>query len=69
VYKLEYDTADTITVWSSYGSFLNNDSAAKHISADGAGELTLSVRVPNDSGAIGDSGEYSTLTLTVCWKS
>ena len=70
VYKLEYDTADTITVWSTYGSLLNNDSAVKHISADGAGELTLSVTVSNDSGAIGDSGEYSAaLTLTACWKS
>jgi len=70
VYKLEYDTADTITVWSNYGSLLSNDSAVKHISADGAGELTLSVRVPNDTSAIGDSGEHSAaLTLTVCWKS
>jgi len=70
VYKLEYDTADTITVWSTYGSLLSNDSAVKHISADGAGELTLSVTASNDSRAIGDSGEHSaTLTLTACWKS
>ena len=81
VYKLEYDTADTITVWSSYGSLLSNDSAVKHISGDGAGfpfhgflrngatEVTLSLRASNDSRALGDSGEYSaTLTLTVCWK-
>ncbi len=69
VYKLEYDTADTITAWSSYSSLLNNNSAAKHISADGAAELTLSFTASNDSGAIGDSGEHSTLTLTACWKS
>lgn len=70
VYKLEYDTADTITVWSCYGSLLSNDSAVKHISADGAGEVALSVTVSNDSGAIGDSGKHSAaLTLTACWKS
>lgn len=70
VYKLEYDTADTITVWSTYGSLLSNDSAVKHISADAAAELTLSVTVSNNNIAIGDSGEHSaTLTLTACWKS
>lgn len=70
VYKLEYDTADTITVWSSYGSLLSNDSAVKHISADGAAELTLSFTVSSDTKAIGDSGEHSAaLTLTACWKS
>jgi len=70
VYMLEYDTADTITVWSTYDSLLSNDSAVKHISADGAAEVTISVTVSNDSGAIGDSGEHSAaLTLTACWKS
>ena len=70
VYELEYDTADTITVWSSYGSLLSNDSAVKHISADGAAEAALSFTASNDSGAIGDSGEHSAaLTLTACWKS
>jgi hypothetical protein len=69
-YKLEYDTSGTITAWSSYDSFLGNDSTVKHISCDGTIEVTLSVRVSNGSKTLEDSDEYSaTQTLTVCWKS
>ena len=69
-YMLEYHTGGTTTAWSNYGSFLNNDSTVKHISGDGATEVTLSITASNDSRALGDSGAFSaTLTLTVCWKS
>ena len=69
-YMLKYHTDGTTTVWSNYGSFLNNDSTVKHISGNGATGVTLSARVSNDSRALGDSGgSNATLTLTVCWKS
>jgi hypothetical protein len=69
-YMLEFDTAGAATEWNSYAHFLGDGLTAKHISGDGAVEVTLSVRASNDSKETGDSGRYNaTQTLTVCWGS
>jgi hypothetical protein len=60
VYKLEYDTADTTR---------NAQAATRNPQLAAPIEVTVSVSISNDAKAIGDSGEYNTLILTVCWKS
>jgi len=60
-YKLEYDafglnkTGGSMVDWSGYDSFLSEGSRVTHVSGDGAVEVTLSVRVSNDSGGFGNS--------------
>jgi len=60
-YKLEYDafglnkTGGGMVDWSGYDSFLSKGSTVTHVSGDGAVEVTLSVRVSNDSGSFGNS--------------
>ncbi len=60
-YKLEYDafglnkTGGSMVDWSGYDSFLSEGSTVTHVSGDGAVEVTLSVRVSNDSGGFGNS--------------
>ena len=60
-YKLEYDasglnkTGGGMVDWSGYDSFLGEGSKVTHVSGDGAVEVTLSVRVSNDSGGSGNS--------------
>lgn len=60
-YKLEYDafglnkTGGSMVDWSGYDSFLSEGSRVTHVSGDGAVEVTLSVRVSNDSSGFGNS--------------
>jgi len=60
-YKLEYDasglnkTGGGMVDWSGHDSFLSEGSRVTHFSGDGAVEITLSVRVSNDSGGFGNS--------------
>jgi hypothetical protein len=60
-YKLEYDafglnkTSGSMVDWNGYDSFLSEGSRVTHVSGDGAVEVTLSVRVSNDSGGFGNS--------------
>lgn len=60
-YKLEYDafglnkTGGSMVDWSGYASFLSEGSRVTHVSGDGAVEVTLSVRVSNDSSGFGNS--------------
>lgn len=60
-YKLEYDafgvnkTGGSTVEWSEYECFLNEGSTVTHVSGDGAVEVTLSVRVSNDSRDLGNS--------------
>jgi hypothetical protein len=60
-YKLEYDasglnkTGGGMVDWNGYDSFLSEGSRVTHVSGDGAVEVTLSVRVSNDSGGFGNS--------------
>jgi hypothetical protein len=60
-YKLEYDasglnkTGGGMVDWSGYDSFLSGGSRVIHVPGDGAVEVTLSVRVSNNSGGSGDS--------------
>ena len=60
-YKLEYDafglnkTGGSMVDWSGYDSFLGEGSRVTHVPGDGAVEVTLSVRVSNDSGGFGNS--------------
>jgi len=75
-YKLEYDAygigeaGGSTVAWSEYDSFLSRGSTVRHISGDGAVEVTLSVRVSNARRIPSGSGRYSAAqTLTVCWKS
>jgi len=60
-YKLAYDafganeTGGSTVEWSNYDRFLSEGSTVTHVSGDGAVEVTLSVRVSNDSGDPGNS--------------
>jgi len=60
-YKLEYDasraneTGGSTVEWSEYDRFLNEGSTVTHVSGGGAVEVTLSVRVSNESRDLGSS--------------
>ena len=75
-YKLKYDgfaakqTGSRPTAWCSFDTFLNKGTNIVHIPADGAVEVTLSVRASIKKIRPENSGRYNaTQTLTVCWKS
>ena len=75
-YKLKYDgsgankTGGRSTGWRNYDRFLDKDSQVKHVSGDGAIEVTLSVKALIETFRREDSGRYDAVqTLTVCWKS
>ena len=75
-YQLRYDgsgidrTGGRATEWCRFDTFLREPSEIKHILADGAVVIILSVKASIERITPEMTGEYNaTQTLTVCWKS
>lgn len=73
-YKLSFDgdgssaTGGSNTSYQAYDSFLSTPSAVTYVAVDDNVEVTLFVRVQNNSDEVADSGLYgATQTLTVSW--